>query len=178
MARLLLEDVTLQRDHDILVQLRFKSGATRELRLALPKTAWALRLTDPQIVAEIDRLLDQCTEAEIVRRLNEHGWHSGCGGTFNLRTVNRLRREYHLKSRRQRLRDQGWLTPTETAKLLGCPVAQVNYWRKIGLLTSICFDQREDYLYQKPSTTTVAQIRARQRRRWWGPRILNRTHQA
>ncbi len=170
MARLLLEDVTLRRDADILIQVRFKGGATRELRVPLPKAAWALRMTDPQIVAEIDRLLGEHTEGEIVRLLNDRGWHSGSGGTFSLRIVNQLRRQYQLKSRRQRLCDRGWLTPAETAQLLDCPASQVNYWRKIGLLNSICFDQRADYLYQKPSGQIVAQIRTRQQRRCWKPR--------
>ena len=47
MARLLLEDVTLQREQEVVVQLRFKGGATRQLRLPLPKTAWELKRTEP-----------------------------------------------------------------------------------------------------------------------------------
>jgi len=40
MARLLLEDVTLfRREQEIVVQVRFKGGATRELHLAVPKRA-------------------------------------------------------------------------------------------------------------------------------------------
>ena len=43
MARLLLQDVTLRREQEVLVQIRFRGGATRELRLPLAKPAWALR---------------------------------------------------------------------------------------------------------------------------------------
>jgi len=172
MARLLLEDVTLRREDDILVQVRFKGGATRELHVPLPKTAWALRMTDPQIVAEINRLLPEHTEAEIARQLNERGWHTGGGGLFSLRIVNQLRRSYRLRSRKQRLRDRGWLTPAETARLLDCPASQVNYWRKIGLLTGIRFSQRNDYLYQRPSDEGVARIRDRQQRHLWKSRLL------
>ena len=39
MARLLMEDVTLRREQEVLVQIRFKGGATRELRLPLPRSA-------------------------------------------------------------------------------------------------------------------------------------------
>jgi hypothetical protein len=60
MARLLLEDVTLRRDEDILVQARFKGGATRTLHLPLPKSAWALRKTKPEIIAEIDLGTEYC----------------------------------------------------------------------------------------------------------------------
>jgi hypothetical protein len=45
MARLLLEDVTLRRDQDVCVQLRFRGGAHQELHLPLPKAAWELKKT-------------------------------------------------------------------------------------------------------------------------------------
>jgi hypothetical protein len=36
MIRLLLEDVTLNRDQQVIAQIRFKGGAHRTLRLPLP----------------------------------------------------------------------------------------------------------------------------------------------
>jgi DNA invertase Pin-like site-specific DNA recombinase len=107
MARLLLEDVTLRREQDILVQVRFKGGATHELRLPLPRNAWERRMTKPEIVSEINRLLDQHDDAEVARLLNERGVPSGCGGTFETLKIIHVRRKYRLKSRRQRLLDQG-----------------------------------------------------------------------
>jgi hypothetical protein len=98
MARLLLEDVTLRREQDILVQVRFKGGATRQLRLPLPLSGWALRKTKPEIIAEMDRLLDQHAEAQIAGLLNERGRCSSTGCPFNLRIVNQLRRKYKPKS--------------------------------------------------------------------------------
>jgi DNA invertase Pin-like site-specific DNA recombinase len=163
MARLLLEDVTLLRGQDILVQLRFKGGATKELRLPLPKSGWALRKTKTEIIAEIDRLLDHYIESEAARLLNERGWCSSAGCQFNLRIVNQLRRVYKLKSRRQRLREQGWLTVQETAALLGCHCGQVNHWRKAGLINSVRFSDKNDRLYEKPNETVRAQIQSRQR---------------
>lgn len=164
MARLLLEDVTLQRHQDILVQLRFKGGATRELRLPLPKSAWALRKTKPEIIAEIDRLMDGHTVREIVQLLNERGWHSSGGQPFSFHIVNHLKWSYRLKSRRERLREQGWLTVHEIASLLRCQWGCINHWRKEGLLESIKFSDKDDRLYRKPSETIVAQIMSRQRR--------------
>jgi DNA invertase Pin-like site-specific DNA recombinase len=167
MARLLLEDVTLQRGQEIVLQLRFKGGATKELRLPLPKSGWALRKTKPEIIAEIDRLLDERNESQIARQLNEQGWHSSTGSQFNLRMVNQLRRAYKLKSRRQRLRDQGWLTVQETAVLLECPPGLVNHWRTAGLLVAVHFSDKNDWLYQKPDAPGIAQIQSRQRRECW-----------
>jgi hypothetical protein len=178
MARLLLEDVTLRRDKDILVQVRFKGGATHELRLPLPKCSWALRMTLPEIIAEIDRLLDQHTESEIAQILNERGWRSGCGGPFGLRLVNRLRRVYGLKSRWHRLREQGWITVREMATLIGGPWDRVKYWHQLGLLTGIRFDGARDYLYQPPSDKVRVQILARQRRHCWkSKQALNGAYQ-
>jgi hypothetical protein len=69
MARLLLEDVTLRRDETVCVQLRFRGGAQQELHLPLPKAAWELKKTKPEIVAEIDPLMDHHTEGEIAQLL-------------------------------------------------------------------------------------------------------------
>ena len=165
MARLLLEDVTLlRRAKDLLVQVRFKGGATRELQLPLPQPAWEKRKTQPAIVGEIDRLLDQHDDPEVARLLNERGLRTGCGGTFDTLKIMHVRRYYHLKCRRQRLRDQGWMTPDEVATLLECPGDDVSYWHTAGLLTGIHHSGRTAFLYQRPSDDVVAQIRTRQRR--------------
>ena len=163
MARLLLEDVTLRREQDLLVQVRFKGGATQELRLPLPKNAWERRMTKPEIVAEINRLLEQHNDAEVARLLNERGLHTGCGGAFDTLKIIHVRRQYRLKSRHQRLRDQGWMLPLEVATLLNCSCNTVSYWRRTGLLTSTGFSDRKAFLYQRPEDNVVAQIQARQR---------------
>jgi DNA invertase Pin-like site-specific DNA recombinase len=167
MARLLLEEVTLRREQDILVQVRFKGGATRELHLPLPKTVGELKKTKTEIVSEIGRLSDQHTDGEIARLLDKRGWRSSGGCLFTLRIVNRLRRDYHFKGLGDRLRTQGWLTVREMAIVLECEPGCVNYWRTIGLLVGRRFSDRKDYLYQRPSEAVVTQIKTRQRRYRW-----------
>jgi hypothetical protein len=164
MARLLLEDVTLRREQGILVQVRFKGGATQAIRLPLPRNAWERRMTKPDIVNEINRLLDQHDDAEVARLLNERGLHTGCGATFDTLKIIHVRRQYRLKSRRQRLLDQGWKTSDAVAALLKCSCSTVRYWLKIGLLTATHFNASNALLYQQPADNVVAQIRARQRR--------------
>lgn len=163
MARLLLEDVTLRRAEDILVQIRFKGGATQELHLPLPKSAWALRKTKPEIIAEMDRLLDEHSETEVSHLLNERGWRSSAGNPFTLRMIHQLRFAYCLKPRRERLREKGWLTVHEVANLLQCPSTRVNHWRRAGLLESIRYGTQVHRLYRKPSADAVAEIRRRQK---------------
>ena len=104
MVRLLLEDVTLIRDTDITVHVRFKGGTTRTLRLPIPPNAWKLRMTSADVVAEVDRLLDECTFSQIASSLNERGFRSGEGHEFCARYIARIQRCYRLRSRHDRLR--------------------------------------------------------------------------
>lgn len=165
MARLLLEDVTLQRDQDIAVQVRFKGGATQELRLPLPKSAAQLRKTKVEVVAEIDRRLETHTEAEIAAHLNERGWVTGTGHQFTLRIVNNLRRTYRIKSRFDRLREKGLLTANEVGPRIGCIASRVKYWRHAGLLTGLQYSEKAEYLYHPPTDDLIELIRRRRGKR-------------
>lgn len=167
MARLLLEDVTLLRERDILVQLRFKGGATKELRLALPKSGWALRKTKAEIIEGIDRLMQEHTESEVAQLLNQQGWRSSTGREFTDRIVKQLRHNHKLKTREERLRNQGWLTVQEIASLLGCRPGHVNHWRKTGLLKAVRYGNALHQLYERPNETVIAQIRSRQQKQHW-----------
>ncbi len=166
MAQLLLSDVTLRRDQEIIAQLRFRGGALRELRLAPPKTAWELKKTKPEIIAEIDRLSDQHTEGEIAGLLNERGWRSSGGNLFNLRTVQTLRRAYHLKSRFARLQAHGLLTARQIGPMIGAVTGHVKYWRQAGPLKGVRFSEKNEYLYQKPTEAEVQEIRRRREKHY------------
>jgi len=104
LARLLLEDVTLIRNGEITAHVRFKGGITQTLTVPLPLNAWQLRLTSPDVVAEIDRLLDQNTYLQIASLLNDRGLRSGEGKNFTAQIVARIRRRSGLTSRYDRLR--------------------------------------------------------------------------
>jgi hypothetical protein len=101
MARLLVEDVTLVREKQITAHVRFRGGATQTLMVPLPLPAWALRQTSPEVIAEVDRLLDEHTETEIARVLTERGFRSGMGKSIKPLMVWRVRCHYKLKSRYQ-----------------------------------------------------------------------------
>jgi DNA invertase Pin-like site-specific DNA recombinase len=175
MARLLLEDVTLRREQqEIAAQLRFRGGATRALRLPLPKSAWALRKTKPEIVAEIDRLLDEHCEEEIACLLNAKGWCSSGGAAFNFRIVNVLRWSYKLKTRYQRLREKGLLTASEVAPIVGCVASRVKAWRQSGLLTGTRYNEKNEHLYERPTSTVIAEIHRRRGLR--GPKVNESDH--
>ena len=113
MIRLLLEDVTLVRGPQITLHIRFKGGATKTVSLPVPLNAWQQRETSPDVVREIDRLLDHNTYLQIASKLNDHGLRSGEGKTFSARIVARIRKRYDLTPRYDRLRKAGMLTVQE-----------------------------------------------------------------
>ena len=62
MLRLIIEDVTLLKGKELVMHIPFRGGATRTLTVPRPVPIWALRRTSPDVVAEIDRLLDAHTD--------------------------------------------------------------------------------------------------------------------
>lgn len=150
MVRLLLEDVTLLRGEQITLHLRFRGGASQTLVLPLPQTSWQRWTTSPEVVTEIDRLLDHHTHQEIADLLNQHGFRSGKDQAFSCRYVARIQREYSLKPRYDRLREAGLLTRQEMAQALGVASTTIRIWRAHGLLRGHAYTDKGDYLYERP----------------------------
>jgi DNA invertase Pin-like site-specific DNA recombinase len=164
MARLILEDVTLNRDEILIsVQVRFKGGATKSLSLPMPPNAWQLRKTKAEIVAEIDRLLERCTDSEIAAELNKKGWRSSANQLFSAWIIYHLRTSHKLISRTERLRAKGLLNAREIAALVGTKPLLVDYWRQQGLLEGIRLNDKNEYLYERPDADAVKQIKRRTR---------------
>jgi DNA invertase Pin-like site-specific DNA recombinase len=150
LIRLLLEDVTLIRKDEITAHVRFKGGITRSLTVALPLNAWQQRTTSPDIVREIDRLLDQHTYLQIASLLNSRGLRSGENNSFTARIVARIRRRYGLTSRYDRLRKAGMLTVDEMAAMLGITPQWVKIWNRHGLLRGHPYNDNNDRLFEHP----------------------------
>ena len=148
MVRLLLEDVTLTKADAIAAGVRFRGGAIRSLSLPLAQPAWQLRQTSKEVVAAIDALLDDYTEGQIARILNERGHRSGEGKSFHRLIVQRLRREYGLKTRYDRLRETGMLTLAEITERLGVATRTVKNWRDHGLLRAHPYNDKNECLYE------------------------------
>jgi DNA invertase Pin-like site-specific DNA recombinase len=156
MIRLLLEDVTLIRDKEITVHVRFRGGAARTLRLQLPLNAWQQRMTNSEVVAEVDRLLDDFAYSQIASFLNERGFRSGEGNQFSARYVARIQRCYGLRSRYDRLRNKGLLTLEEMANVLGISMDQVKIWRHHGLVRGHPYNDKNECLYEHPGDNPPA----------------------
>lgn len=158
MIRLLVEDVTLINGDQITAHVRLRGGATRTLRLSRPLTAWQARQTSPEVVAQIDRLLDEGTDAEVAGRLNELGLRSGTGGPFTPHKVARIRTAYALKTRYHRLREAGMLTSVEIAKELGAGTDTVKRWQARGVLRAHPYNDKNECLYERPDEHTPVKM--------------------
>lgn len=150
MVRLLIEDVTLTKAEQIKVQVRFKGGATRRLDLPVPPTAWQKRKTDPAVVRLIDELLDVQDHAQVAAELNVRGLRSGTGQAFTVDLVWKICRAYHLRSRYERLRQQGLHTAEEMAAELGVTRHTVITWGRYGLLQGHDYTRKGERLYELP----------------------------
>jgi hypothetical protein len=150
MIRLLLEDITLLRGEQITLHIRFKGGATKTLALSLPLNSWQQRQTSPDVVKEIDQLLNHHTYLQIAALLNERGLRSGEDKAFTSRFIARIQRSYSLMTRYDRLRKAGMLTVEEMATLLGISRQCVTIWNRHGLIRGHAYNDKNDCLYEPP----------------------------
>jgi DNA invertase Pin-like site-specific DNA recombinase len=148
MLRLLVEDVTIYGGEEIDVHVRFKGGTVTNLKLPRPKTVAELNKTPPEVVAEIDRLLDEHTDLEIAQVLNAQGMLTGMEHRFDVAAVQRVRRAYDLKSRFERLREKGLLTMQELAEQLHISTNTVKDWKNTGLLRGHHYNDKAECLYE------------------------------
>jgi DNA invertase Pin-like site-specific DNA recombinase len=151
MVRLLLEDVTLLKNEQIQLHVRFKGGVAKSLTLPLPMNGPYQRTTPPATVEKVDGLLDTHTETEIAVILNEEGLRSGMGQAFTPLIVHKIRRAYGLRDRFQRMRALGLLTIREIAAKFGVATCSVRDWRNKGLLRSHRYNDRGECLYEPPA---------------------------
>jgi len=154
--QLLIEDVTLVKDDCIRIQIRFKGGTTQTHSLPVPPPSWKSWQTDPAVVALIDGLLDQYTDGEISAQLNASGHRTGKGRQFTRMTIENLRSSYQLRSRYDRLREQGLLTLEEIAKQLQVSTSTIKSWRHYGVLRAVPYNDKHQYLYDLASGRHVA----------------------
>jgi hypothetical protein len=172
MLRFLVTDVTLTKTDHITVGVVLRGGQSHQLTLPRPQTAWELRQTDPAVVAALDELLNEHTDAQSADILNERGLPSGMGRPFTRGMIVHLRNAYQLRSHRQRLLDAGMLTVSELARHLGVHFQTVKHWRRDGIITGVLANDKGAYVYPLPGPELVRPVIGRPRRKRPGPRTL------
>ena len=156
MARLLIEDVTITKATRSL-GVRLRGGATRQVTWTPDPLGCETYKTSDEVVAEIDRLLNDHTDGEVAKILNECGYRSGYGLAFTPKLVGVVRERYALKSRYLRLRDRGLLSSDEIARQLGVAGSTVHKWRKAGLLRGHVYCDAGYRLFEIPDPPPAKQ---------------------
>ena len=149
-ARLLIEDVTLDRTDQIHLHVRLRGGQTISLTTAIPLRAWQARQSHPDTIKLLDQLLDTHTDAETAEQLNHAGHTSGTGKPFTAAIVLHLRRNHDLPSHSERLRAHGLLTVGEIAERLDIHTSTIKAWQRAGLLTAHKANDKNMLLYEPP----------------------------
>ena len=158
LVRLLVEDVTVIKTHEVTLQVRLRGGATQTLTIPAARPNWQAWVTAPEVVQMIDALLNEYTDAQVATILNERGLHPGRSGSFQRRTISCIRRSYGLKSRYERLRQAGMLTVEEVAKALGISKASVRAWHKAGLLRGYTSNDKSVCLFEPSEPDALTKI--------------------
>jgi len=146
--RLLVEDVTLINGEAIQVRVRLRGGATRSLTLAKPLPIAQIRKTKPEVVAEIDSLLDRYCDREVADILNRQERRTWENEPFNLKKIAHIRQAFNLKSRYSRLRAKGLLTATEMSVRHGVTLTTISAWGREGFLKKHRYDNVRCCLYE------------------------------
>ena len=131
MVRWLLEDVTVLRGEEVITaHIRFKGGATQTITVAVSRG----RCSSPELIALVDQLLADFTDAEVAEHLNERGWRTYEGKPFTAARVLSLRRYRRLKDHGTRLAERGWLSASDAASAYGVCRETLMAWGRAGLL--------------------------------------------
>jgi DNA invertase Pin-like site-specific DNA recombinase len=149
-VRFVIEDVTVHKSNQIVAHIRFKGGATQTITVPLPPPFAQSRLTAPETLAAMDRLLEEYTDAEVAERLNQRGYRTFDGLLFQSIHIYQLRRHHGIPDRYTRLRAQGMLTAEELASRYGVS-AQV-IWRRYhqGRIVGVRYNERGSCLFLPP----------------------------
>ncbi|BCH19120.1 recombinase family protein [Mesorhizobium sp. L-2-11] len=153
--RLLIADVTLIKADKITVHVSLSGGATRSLTLDRPLPIAQIRKFKPDLVAEVDRLLDLHCDRQIAEIFNERGLRTWEGSPYNLKKIAHIRNAYRLSSRRQRLLDKGMLTTKQVAIRFNISLTTVHAWGRQGLITKCFSDNHNRGLWELPAGRTI-----------------------
>lgn len=153
--RLLVDDVTLVKAETITAHVRLSGGATRTLVLSRPLPIAQIRKFKPELVAEVDRLLDHHCDREVAETLNQRGLQTWEGKPFNLKKIAFIRTAYKLASRYERLRRRGMLTTREVAERFNVGETAVHQWGREGLIIKSTTDSLNRGLWEIPQGHTI-----------------------
>ena len=138
LLRALLADVTITPDagdpSQILVGLRWKSGASQQVPATRRKNAIQLRSTDPAAIDLARRIGPVLDNTALAAALNDAGHRTGTGQPFDATAAGNLRNYHRIPY--PGLPGEGELTPRQVAGLTGVTMGTVHYWLSSGYLAA------------------------------------------
>ena len=137
---------------ELLTRMPRRRGATKTLMLPKPLSFCESHRQNPDMVTEMDRLLDDYNYADTARILNVKEFKTGDGLPLTPPAVGYIRKAYGLKSRFDRLREHGLLTIAEMAKACGVSINTIGHWRRKGLIRAHTVNNRMQFLFEHPGT--------------------------
>jgi hypothetical protein len=158
MLGLLIEDVTLIKQREITAAVRFRGGATTTLTLPRPLTAQQLRATHEPVRRQIDNLLDEYTDAQVARILNEQQMRTGAGDSFSTASIKWVRYSARIQSLKERLLADGWLTVKQVSTRLGLSRTSICKLRLQGKLQGRMCNNHGQWLYWLPEPMLIDSI--------------------
>ena len=148
MLRLLIEDVTLVKNQNIQIHIRWKAGATTSMERPLPLSAPDLVRTPADIVELVRVLATEQTDAQIARTLNARCFRTGRKHSFTRLIVRHIRNAYSIPSYVQHLRNLGWLIATEIASQMGVHASTAKRFAAEGVMRAVRADDRGLVLFE------------------------------
>jgi DNA invertase Pin-like site-specific DNA recombinase len=154
MLALLIEDVTLLKADTISVHVRFRGGQTTSLNVQGPKPMALIRKFKPEVIAELDQLLETCSDQEAADQLNAQGFRNWKQEPFTRIKVVSIRFAYKLKSRFERLRERGFISAEELAQRLRVSATTIHQWGHAGWLVRERYGSHQ-FLYEPVKSGTI-----------------------
>lgn len=148
MARLLLEDVTLVRHDGIVAKVRFKGGATMEVKVPPPPARHDWLCTPRSTLARIRELSKEMSAYAMIPVLKAEGLSSAHGSALTRTSIHGLMSKHRIPGHLRYWRSQGYLTGKEMAAYLGVVPDTVRQWGAEGKLRTRKINEKGRIVYE------------------------------
>ena len=109
-----------------------------------------MRATHEDVRQHIEALLNEYTDAQVARILNDRGMRTGAGDTFGTESIEWVRYSAKIKSLKERLLEAGWLTVEQVSARLELGRTSISKLRLQGKLQARVCNDHGQWLYWLP----------------------------